>query len=345
MNLFGGVTCGQSYSPQCAVTAGSGPSAGTPASTGTQAGGQPAAGTAAGGGGAAGGCSGTENKTFGCVPAGCQVTVQTLACPIGAPRQRPAGAGAAPPDPAVLAALARQTLGLPSPVIRSSPAQDALQLTNLPTWLWINPAEWVPESKTATVPGESVTATATPVSVTWHPGDGSTVTCQGAGTPYTSADNPASASPDCGHTYTSSSAGQPGGAFQATATITWDVTWRGRGRGRGAGAAVHDRRGGVPGRGVPGAEHQRRDLTPAGRQRGLPARAGTAPAGKTKAPSALQARAGREKRRSADHRRATARTGGKAAPGISQVHERTKKGTSQVYRTPVTAGKFCPSGT
>jgi hypothetical protein len=47
-------------------------------------------------------------------------------------------------------------------VIRSSPAQNALQLTNLPTWLWINPAEWVPESKTATVPGESVTATATP---------------------------------------------------------------------------------------------------------------------------------------------------------------------------------------
>ena len=111
------------------------------------------------------------NKTFGCVPAGCQVTVQTLACPIGA--AAPAGAPAAgpgAPDPAVLAALARQTLGLPSPVIRSSPAQNALQLTNLPTWLWINPAEWVPESKTATVPGESVTATATPVSVTWHPG-------------------------------------------------------------------------------------------------------------------------------------------------------------------------------
>jgi hypothetical protein len=177
------------------------------------------------------------NKTFGCVPAGCQVTVQTLACPIAAAVVGPAaGAGPpAPPDPAVLAALARQTLGLPSPVIRSSPAQATLQLTNLPTWLWINPAEWVPESKTATVPGESVTATATPVSVTWHPGDGTTVTCQGAGIPYASADNPAAASPDCGHTYTSSSAGQPGGAFQATATITWDVTWQGAG---GAGGAL-----------------------------------------------------------------------------------------------------------
>jgi len=230
VNPYGNVTCGQSYAPQCDVTAGTGPSAGTPASPGTQAGSQPQAGTTAGGG-AAGGCQGTENKTFGCVPAGCTVTVQTLACPIGAaaPAAPAPGGGPAPPDPAVLAALARQTLGLPSPGIRSSPAQNALQLTNLPTWLWINPAQWVPESKTATVPGESVTATATPVSVTWHPGDGSTVTCQGAGTPYTGADNPAAASPDCGHTYTSSSAGQPGGAFQATATITWDVTWQGAG--------------------------------------------------------------------------------------------------------------------
>jgi hypothetical protein len=228
--LFGGVTCGQSYSPQCTVTAGSGASAGTPAGTSTQ----PAAGTAAGGG-AAGGCAGTVSKTFGCVPAGCQVTVQTLACPIGAAPAGAPAAGPGLPDPAVLAALARQTLGLPSPVIRSSPAENALQLTNLPTWLWINPAEWVPESKTATVPGESVTATATPVSVTWHPGDGSTVTCQGAGTPYSSADNPAAASPDCGHTYTASSAGQPGGAFRATATITWDVTWQGAG---GAGGAL-----------------------------------------------------------------------------------------------------------
>ena len=79
-----------------------------------------------------------------------------------------------------------------------------------------------------------MTATATPVAVTWHPGDRSTVTCQGRA-PYTSADNPASASPDCGRTYTSSSAGQPDGAFRATATITWDITWRGAG---GAGGAL-----------------------------------------------------------------------------------------------------------
>ena len=232
---FGFAQCGQSSSPQCAVTAGSGPATGTPGTASTGGGGTAGGGTAttvSTGGTAAGGCSGTVNKQFGCVPASCNITVQTLACPLGVGGVGPPpGAGPAPvlPAPGVLAALARQTLGLPSPVIRSSPAQNALQLTNLPTWLWINPAEWAPESKTATVPGESVTATATPVSVTWHPGDGSTVTCQGAGTPYASADNPAAASPSCGHTYTSSSAGQPGGAFQATATITWDVTWQGAG--------------------------------------------------------------------------------------------------------------------
>jgi hypothetical protein len=135
--------------------------------------------------------------------------VQTLACPAGV--------------------AARQTLGLPSPVIRSSPAQDALQLTNLPTWLWINPAEWAPESKTATVPGGERDRDRYPgvghlASRRWEHGH-----LPGVDTPYTSADNPASASPDCGHTYTTSSAEQPDGAFQATATITWDVTWQGTG--------------------------------------------------------------------------------------------------------------------
>jgi 1-acyl-sn-glycerol-3-phosphate acyltransferase len=45
------------------------------------------------------------------------------------------------------------------------------------------------------------------------------------------------------------------------------------------------------------------------------------------------------------HRCATAGTGGKAARGTPQVYEMTKKGTSQVYRTPVTAAQSCPSGT
>ena len=218
---FGAVQCGQSpYAPGCTVTAG------TPQTDGTgQAGAATAASEAAPAGGkTAGGCAGTVNATFGCVPAGCQVTIQTLACPLGA---APAGPGGGAADPGTLAALARRDLVLPSPVIRSSPPQGQPQLTRLPTWLWISPAAWAPQSKTAAVPGESVTATATPTVVTWQMGDGAEVSCDGPGTAYSGAYSPSSASPDCGYTYSRSSAGQPGGVFRVTATIAWDVSWAG----------------------------------------------------------------------------------------------------------------------
>jgi hypothetical protein len=207
---FGGVQCGQAGAPSCLVTAGSPARGGTGSGTGT-------AGTAS-----PGGCAGTVSPVFGCIPPGCQVTVQTLSCPLGP---------GAPPPPAlgVLVALARALLVLPAPVIWSNPAPGQLQLTGLSTWLWITKAVWAPQSKTASVPGEAVTATATPTSVSWDMGDGATVTCDGPGIPYTSTYSPASASPGCGYTYPRSSAGQPDGAYRATATITWDITWTGPG--------------------------------------------------------------------------------------------------------------------
>ena len=233
---FGYSQCGQSSSPQCTVTAGSGPATGTPgtASTGGTTGGGAA--TVSTGGTATGGCSGSVNKTFGCVPAGCNITVQTLACPIGVGGAAPPAGGGAPvlPAPGVLAQLAVKYLRLPDPVIRSSPAPGALQLTRLPVWLWVAVNAWQPQSKTAQGPGESVTATATPVSAAWSMGDGTTVTCKGPGTPY-GGGNPAAASPTCGYTYDQSSAGQPGGAYRVTVTITWDITWQGTG---GAGGAL-----------------------------------------------------------------------------------------------------------
>jgi hypothetical protein len=131
------------------------------------------------------------------------------------------------PAPGVLAQLAVKYLRLPDPVIRSSPAPGALQLTRLPSWLWVAANVWQPKSKTAQVPGEAVTATATPVSAAWAMGDGRTVTCTGPGTAYAAGDNPSAASPTCGYTYEASSAGQPDGAYKVTVTITWDITWAG----------------------------------------------------------------------------------------------------------------------
>ena len=128
--------------------------------------------------------------------------------------------------PAELARLARNQLRLPTPTIAANPAGD--QLVNLPTWLWLSEG-WGPVSATATVPGVSVTATATPTAVSWSMGDGATVTCTGAGTPYRPGGDPMAASPDCGHTYRTSSADQPGQAFPVTATVHWTVAWSGAG--------------------------------------------------------------------------------------------------------------------
>jgi len=149
---------------------------------------------------------------------------------------RPAGAAGTPaaPPPRVVALQARDRLDLSAPVIGASPSPDVEQLVSLPTWLWVEGA-WQPQSATATVPGVSVTATATPTKVTWAMGDGSKVVCPGPGTPFPDVDDPnadpKAASPDCGHTYAESSAGQPNAAFAVKATISWSITWKLNGQG------------------------------------------------------------------------------------------------------------------
>ena len=133
------------------------------------------------------------------------------------------------PSPAELAAQARNQLRLPSPKIEANPVGD--QLVNLPTWLWLDRGSWGEVSATASVPGVSVTAVAKPTSVRWSMGDGGSVTCTGPGTPFQAGGAPKSASPDCGYTYRTSSAGQRGEAFGVTATVNWTVTWSGAGQG------------------------------------------------------------------------------------------------------------------
>jgi hypothetical protein len=133
------------------------------------------------------------------------------------------------PAPAVLAQQAVRQLNIPNMSVGASPSVNADQLVGLPTWLWLE-GTWNPVSATAAVPGESVTATATPTSVTWNLGDGHTIDCQGPGTPYASTDLPNAPSPTCGYTYRTSSIGQPNNAFSITATISWAVDWAGGGQ-------------------------------------------------------------------------------------------------------------------
>lgn len=141
------------------------------------------------------------------------------------------GGAPALPDPRVLAAQALSKLVLAIPTIESSPGGGAPQTVELPTWAWLPRAQWAPLSATASVPGESVTATATPAAVTWSWGDGASTVCHGPGTPYVKGvSNPAAPSPDCGHTYHQTSAAGPDQQFPVTATLAWGVAWSGGGQ-------------------------------------------------------------------------------------------------------------------
>jgi hypothetical protein len=129
-----------------------------------------------------------------------------------------------------LAAQAESRLPLAAPVIEANPV-PAHELVRFPVWVFLASGSWSTRSATASVPGESVTATATPLSVTWKFGDGTTLTCLSAGTPWSPRYSATASSPTCGHTYLTSSAGQPNQAYPVTATLRWSVTWRGAGTG------------------------------------------------------------------------------------------------------------------
>ncbi|MFF5808745.1 ATP/GTP-binding protein [Streptomyces sp. NPDC012746] len=128
-------------------------------------------------------------------------------------------------DPAVLAQQAVDSMLLTGPKI-ASPRAEGTYTVGVPMWLWVipSPTTWGPNQASASAGGITVTATARVASVSWRMGDGSSLTCSGPGTVYTAARG-LSASPDCGHRYRSTSAGQPGGKYQGTATTTWTVNW------------------------------------------------------------------------------------------------------------------------
>jgi hypothetical protein len=138
------------------------------------------------------------------------------------------------PTPAQLASQAIKELPLQGPEIGISPrlTPNGVGLVGLPVWLWttVTDETWGPISRTASVPGLSVTATARAQSIHWDMGDGQSTTCDNPGTPYT-ASYGNSASPTCGYRYStaSSTASHPGGQYPVTATTTWRIDWAGGG--------------------------------------------------------------------------------------------------------------------
>lgn len=139
----------------------------------------------------------------------------------------PAGP-AAPPDPAVLAQQALESMKLRAVQIGIVPENipGSVGIIGFPTWMWAaDPGESTtgPITRTASAAGYTVTATATLGRIVWNMGDGTSVTCQGAGTAYQDSYGRQS-SPTCGHTYTRT------GTYPVSATSYWDVTWEGIGQ-------------------------------------------------------------------------------------------------------------------
>jgi len=139
----------------------------------------------------------------------------------------PAGP-AAPPDPRVLAqqAIALMRLRAINIGIVPEPRAGSVGIIGMPTWMWAqNPSlsTWGPVTKSASVGGFTVTATARVDHVVWAMGDGSTVACAGSGTAYQDSFGKTS-SPTCGHTYTTQ------GTYTVRATSHWTVRWAGVGQ-------------------------------------------------------------------------------------------------------------------
>lgn len=138
------------------------------------------------------------------------------------------------PSPATVAQTAIERMNLEPIDIGIVPEDgpDRLGVVGMPVYLWVeDPAAntFGPITKSATAGTVTVTATARVDSIVWTMGDGTTVTCTTAGTPYEDRFGDTD-SPDCGHRYETTSWQQPGHKFTVTATAQWTVEWQGAGQ-------------------------------------------------------------------------------------------------------------------
>ena len=146
----------------------------------------------------------------------------------GASSRSPSRPRTPPPPPANprdLAGEAQQKTPLPVPTVGLSPAPPIPQLVNLPVFLWIDKAQWVPQKASATAGTVTSTVTATPKRVVWDMGNGDSVSCDNPGKPYVPGVPDDQQPSRCRYKgYPRSSAGAPNGTFTVTTTLEWDVS-------------------------------------------------------------------------------------------------------------------------
>jgi hypothetical protein len=145
------------------------------------------------------------------------------------------GSGGGQPVPAVTPAqagaiaVARLKLPTVGPGIGPSPDRNRWKMAAVgyPLWFWAEgPTQVGPVSDS--VAGLNVSLRAQVSSLTIRMGDGTTITCDGAGDKWTGSVEPGAKAPNCGHTYTKPSL--PKGSYTVAALTNWAVTWTANGQ-------------------------------------------------------------------------------------------------------------------
>jgi hypothetical protein len=110
---------------------------------------------------------------------------------------------------------------------QTAPPQPKDGLVGLPEWFWIPKAQWRPvRTQRLQVGPVWAQVTATPQKIMFVAGGGQgQKICDGPGTPFSAAAPNATSA--CSYTYQQSSATQQGGAYAASVTVVWRVTWAG----------------------------------------------------------------------------------------------------------------------
>ncbi|MFC9845538.1 hypothetical protein ACFWFF_08580 [Streptomyces sp. NPDC060223] len=137
--------------------------------------------------------------------------------------------------PEMLAQLAYAEIRVPSTRVTLAPAGTTK--VNLPTWAWLDAAEFKPVSVTASVPllGINATTVAEPVSLKIEPGTADATTYPASGVCTLNGDKSigeayaagkSDETPPCGVRYLRSSGDD---SYKLRATITWKIHWTGTG--------------------------------------------------------------------------------------------------------------------
>ena len=171
-----------------------------------------------------------------CNQAGFAISIPQAAAPPTRPGQ-PARLAqpAAPPPPvritgeeAAYTAFVKIKLTAPTPTIGPPPSINPWKMAAVgyPLWLWSSGAT-DPPLVTDTIAGLFVSLDPHVTKTVYRMGDGTTLTCRGTGTRWTTAVPAGQKSPTCGHTYEKPSL--PRGDYTITATTHWAVDWNANG--------------------------------------------------------------------------------------------------------------------